>query len=335
MGTLAAPAFREAVGWEQLPSSHTHLDVADVAVDNDDNVYLITRMEPMVMVYDRHGRYLRSWGANAFSARPHALTIGPDQLLYCVDEDEHVVLKFTRDGKPRGVIGTRGMASDTGIDWSISDPIRRHLSITRGGAPFNHPTKVAVAPNGDLYIADGYGNARVHWFSPSGKLIRSWGEPGIGAGEFNVPHSVCVSPDGRVLVADRENDRVQVFTPEGDFLEAWTDVQRPTAIVLDPSGLILITELSWSVGDRSWRNGRIDRELPASLAIVADGGRVLGRIGTAGGPCSPGSFFAPHGLAVDSYGDVYVAEVTCTFGRARQVDVHACPTLRKLERIPV
>src|SRR5438477_273239 len=83
-----------------------------------------------------------------------------------------------------------------------------------------------VAPGGDLYVTDGYGNARVHRFSAEGRLLQSWGEPGAGPGQFNLPHGIAVLADGRVLVADRENDRIQLFDPEGKYLDQWTQVQR-------------------------------------------------------------------------------------------------------------
>src|SRR5439155_15039166 len=105
-------------------------------------------------------------------------------------------------------------------------------SIIRGGPPFNRPTNLAVAPSGDVYVSDGYGNCRVHRYAADGKLIGSWGEPGSGPGQFILPHSVWVAADGRVLVADRENDRIQVFSPSGEYLTEWGAL-RPTDVCTD------------------------------------------------------------------------------------------------------
>lgn len=328
----ANPPYELVEGWEQLPQGYAHLDVADVAVDAADRVHLVTRMDPRVIVYDREGRFLVSWGEGVLSARPHAITIAPDGTIYCVDEGDHVVRHFTADGEPLDVIGIPGAESDTGHDGSISDFYDRVGSITRGGPPFNRPTKLAIGPNGDLYVSDGYGNSRIHHFSPSGELIRSWGEPGTGPGEFHVPHSVCVLEDGRVLVADRENERVQVFTADGEFVEQWADMQRPSAIAVDPEGLIYVTELAWRAGERSWVHGPLDRARPARLCVLDGRGRILGRWSSEGEGCDPGNLLAPHGMSVDSQGDIYVAEVSHTFNEGRGVVDHECHAFQKFAR---
>jgi hypothetical protein len=160
-------------------------------------------------------------------------------------------------------------------------------------------------------VSDGYGNARVHRFTAQGELIRSWGEPGSGPSQFVTPHCVAVHDD-HVWVCDRDNDRIQLFTRDGAFVDQWTQVQRPSSIAFDAGGLIYVTEQGWKVGDYSWSKGDIEVELPASLAILDRSGTVLDRIGTSD-PTAPGSFAAPHGLAVDSQGGIYVAEVTASW----------------------
>jgi DNA-binding beta-propeller fold protein YncE len=313
-------------GWEQLPSGLRHADVAAVAVDSTDRVYLFTRGDAAVLVYEQDGRFVRSWDDAGFTERTHGITIGPDDRVYCVDDADHSVRTFTTDGAPLLTLGTRGHPSDTGYDGSA------YATIARSGPPFNRPTNLAVAPDGELYVADGYGNARVHRFAADGRLIGSWGEPGGGPGAFRIPHGICVLGDGRVLVADRENDRIQLFDAEGRYLTEWRDIQRPTQLVLAPDGLLYVAELWWRRGQRSHRFGAIDADRYGRVSVLDTGGRVLARYGGTA-PGTPGGFTAPHGIAVDSRGDVYVAEVTYTFGIAPGViPPNSAPTLQKLAR---
>ena len=337
MTVPSTPVFEPVPDWEQLPKGHQHRDVVDVAVDSRDRVFLLAREQSRISVYDRDGSFIKSWGENLLSARPHGITIAPDDSVYCVDEDDQTIRKFTPDGEPLLLLGSSGVPSGTGADWSIKKSRERMDSILRGGPPFNHPTKLAVAPNGDLYVSDGYGNARVHHFSPDGELVASWGEPGVGPGQFHLPHSICVTPDERVLVADRENDRIQVFSLDGAFREAWTHLQRPTAIALDRNGLIYVTELAWRKGQYSWMHGLIENETPSRLSILDSEGHVVVRFGVGTSPCSAGNFAAPHGLAIDSHGDLYVAEVIYSFLIKGQTGAETpsadCHTIQKLVRI--
>lgn len=335
--------FDAATGWEQVPKGYVHRDVSDVAVDAHDNVYLLTRFDARVIVYDRNGRFLRSWGEAEFSSRPHGITVGPDGLIYIVDETDQTIRKYTPEGKLLLVIGVSGVLSDSGYDQTAKSRKQRDASIVRGAGPFNHPTSVAITSSGDLYASDGYGNARIHHFSATGELLHSWGEPGSGPGEFRLPHSISIDGQGRVLVSDRENDRIQLFTADGDFIEEWTDIQRPAATAIDKDGLVFVPELARPRGEWSWRNGIARERAPSRLSILDSRGRVLRRIGLRSGedPCAPGSFAAPHGVAVDSCGDLYVAEVTYSMFVARGPAIGAdygpyvgedCHTLQKLTR---
>lgn len=287
-------------------------DVADVAVDRSGAIHLLTRHPSGVIVFDAGGRLVRSYGQGELSARPHGITIGLDGLVYCVDEDDHAVRKFTAEGRPAGVIGVPGHASDTGADWSIADFRTRVGSIRHGGPPFNHPTKLAVAPSGDLYVADGYANARVHRFSAGGELLQSWGEPGTGRGEFHVPHCVVVTPDERLLVADRENDRVQVFSLDGRFLDAWTDLRRPSAVAVSSEGFVYVTEMACPAGHESFVHGRVEQTIPARVSVLDGRGRPVHRFAHGGHPCDAGNVLCPHGVAVGADGSLYVAEITRT-----------------------
>ena len=326
MSTSTSQLRYEVVeGWEQLPDGLHHGDVVGVGVDAGDRVFVFSRRESRVLVYEKDGTFQSAWGDGFFTPRTHGLTVAPDGTVYCVDEGRQVVHRFSPDGTLLQTIGTPDVASDTGYDG------RSLTSISRGGPPFNRPTNLAVAPNGDLYVSDGYGNARVHRFGADGTLIQSWGEPGSGPGQFHLVHGVAVGADGRVFVADRENDRIQIFSAEGEYQEEWTDVQCPTNIAIDPSGRIYVSELWRRRGDRSFRVGEIQGDQPGRVSVYDAGGNVLVRWG---GPdrCAPGNFVAPHDICVDSGGDVYVGEVTWTFGASRGDVPDDCHTLQKFAR---
>ena len=326
--------YEAIVGWEQIPQGYVHRDVADVAIDSDDNVYLLTRYDPRVIVYDRAGRFIRSWGENVLSARPHGITAGADGAIYIVDDQDQTVRKFTRDGRQLAVIGTSGRASETGYTEALTG-WDRVASVKRASGPFNRPTAVAIAANGHLYVSDGYGNARVHEFSPEGSLIRSWGEPGVGPGQFHLPHHIAIDSLQRLLVSDRENDRIQVLSLAGEFIEEWTNVQRPSAAVIGPEGLVFVAEAHRAVGRVPWMDKSFDRRGPARVTILDGTGKVLRRLGASDAePCAAGMFAAPHGAAVDSHGDLYVAEVPYSSATRGKNDVISgdCHTFQKLSR---
>ena len=319
-----APKLEVVEGWEKLPPGLSHRDVAAVAVDRNDRVYLATRVRSRIFVYERDGTFVRTWGEGMFTDRLHGLTIHPDGTLYVVDDAGHSVRHFTVAGKELAPLGPVGKPSDTGYDGS------NLATVARSAGPYNRPTNLAVAPNGDLYVSDGYGNARIHHFSPDGRLIHSWGEPGTGPGQFKISHGICVLPDGRVLVADRENDRIQVFTPEGAFVTEWTDVQRPTHLVLGPVGLLYVAELWWRKQLKTPKGETIASDRYGRISILETTGRVVTRCG-GGPPNTPGNFTAPHGIAVDSRGGLYVAEVTWTIGVSVGDVSPNAPTAQKLE----
>ncbi len=231
-------------------------------------------MELRVFVFERDGQFVGTFGEGLFTPRTHGLFIGPDDAIFCTDDGNHTVRKFTPDGQLVMTLGTPGQPSDTG--YSVERGVE---SILRGGPPFNRCTDLAVAPNGDLYVSDGYGNSRVHRFSAGGDLLQSWGEPGTEPGQFHLPHAVCVAQDGRVFVADRENDRIQIFSPTGEFLEQWTDVQRPTGIRMDAQGWVYVSELAWLPGDRSFVQSAFNKRLPGRVTVFDSKGNVMLRLG--------------------------------------------------------
>lgn len=334
---MKAPRFVAEPGWGAFPPDLVFSEVASVAVGGD-LVYLLTRKEPFIVVVDQGGAFVRSWGSDILSFRPHGITVGPDDTVYCVDEAHHLVYRFTMMGELLGSFGP-GRPSDTGMDTSIADFTERTASVECSAGPFNHPTALAVGPDSTLYVADGYGNARIHRYSPDFELIDSWGEPGSGPGEFRVPHGVCVDGDGRVLVADRENDRVQIFDADGRYLDMWTDLHRPTDIAIDADGLCFVAEFPSKRGHYSWVHGQLTTPRPARVSVLTAAGDVLDRFGHEGRPWDPGSFAVPHAISIDASGALYVAEViasTVLYATADDDDWSLpadCHTIQKLSRV--
>jgi len=316
--TLGSGKFKYEVisDWAKLPDGWSFRDVAAVAVDHKDRVYVFNRGEHPMMVFDRDGKFLRSWGEGVFN-RAHGLHIGPDESLYCTDDGDHSVRKCTLEGKVLLTIGIPGKPSP-------------YMS----GEPFHRCTHTALSPRGDIYISDGYGNSRVHKYSPDGKLLKSWGEAGTGPGEFNIPHNVCCDPDGWVYVADRENHRVQVFDGEGRYETEWHNLHRPCGMCMEAKKepLCYIGEIGPTMP--------VNREVPnlgPRISIVDNEGNLVSRFGAAhAGYDRPDQFVAPHGMAVDSHGDIYVGEVSYTAWPQiypnREIPL-GLQTLRKLARV--
>jgi DNA-binding beta-propeller fold protein YncE len=200
-------------GWDRLPEGWSYIEVAGVACDSKDRVYVFNRGKYPVVVFDKEGKFLNAWGEGVFKG-PHGIFIDRHDNLWLADDKDHTVHKFTPDGKKLMTLGESGKAADTGYKIGASP-------VLRAAGPFHRVTNVAVLPDGDMYIADGYGNARVHKFSKDGKLLFSWGEPGRGPGQFILPHGIGVDSAGLVYVADRENSRVQIFSPKGEYLREW------------------------------------------------------------------------------------------------------------------
>ena len=152
-------------------------------------------------------------GARGCFKRAHGLHIDADDNLYCTDDGDHTVRKCTTDGKVLLTIG-------------IPDKPAPYMS----GEPFNRCTHTALSPKGEIYVSDGYGNACVHKYTPDGKLMKTWGEPGTDPGQFNIVHNIATDADGWVYVADRENHRVQVFNGNGKYETQWNNLHRPCAL---------------------------------------------------------------------------------------------------------
>ncbi|HIE28556.1 TPA: hypothetical protein EYP66_14845 [Candidatus Poribacteria bacterium] len=285
--------YEELADWAKLPEGWSFREVADVVVDLQDRVYVFNRGEHPMMVFEQDGSFVAAWGEGLFT-RPHGLTLGPDEILYCADDDGHCIRKCTLDGQLLMTIGTPG------------EPAPR-----QSGKPFNRPTKVAFDPKtGDLYISDGYGNAKVHKFSADGKHLFSWGDYGTDSGQFNLVHSICTDSEGRVYIADRENHRVQIFDDQGDYLDQWNNLHRPCGLHIEDD-LVYIGQLPTHLAvNADYPN------LGACVSIHDMTSHRLAKLGDVRLGEKPGQFTAPHGLAVDSHGDIYVGEVSWSaYGR--------------------
>jgi DNA-binding beta-propeller fold protein YncE len=320
-----APMLVPVVNWAQQPIGITWSEVAAVGVDTRDRVYVFNRGAQPVVVFDRDGTYLHSWGAGLFR-RPHGLTIGPDDSLYTTDDSDHTVRKFTPEGTLLMTLGTSGRPSDTG---ATSVDFR---TILRSAGPFHYPTSVALAPDGEIYVADGYGNARIHKFAPDGRLILSWGQPGGGPGEFRIPHGIAVNARGDVYVADRENSRIQVFSPTGELLAEWSEIARPCQIAFDSAGIAFVAELGYRAGMWPGTTAPSPHATGGRISAFTETGELLACWGGGDHPTAPGDFFAPHDLCIDSQGDVYVAEVVWSAGGNRGLVPADCHSLQKLAR---
>ena len=204
-----------------LPPGMSFGHTNDVAVDSQGTVYVTQRDGPPILAFDASGAYQGAVGEGLL-ADPSGICTSADDHIVVADRDTHQVLKLDAQGTVLLRLGEPGVA-------------KLH-------APFNHPSGVAVAPNGDILVADGFGNSCVHRFSADGQLLRSWGSPGAAPGQLSIPNGLWVDGQDRVYVADRDNLRLQVFDGEGGFLAEWGDLSRPMAVWGDPAGRIYVTD---------------------------------------------------------------------------------------------
>jgi DNA-binding beta-propeller fold protein YncE len=270
--SVTADGYNVVADWPQLPSGYKFGQVSAVAPDGHGEVFVFHRGEHPIMVFNRGGKFLRSFGDDLIGSS-HGLRFDADGNVWTTDVGNHTVRKFSREGKLLLTLGKEGEAAEA--------PDR-----------FNKPADIAFGPHGDVYVADGYGNSRVAKFSKDGKFIKAWGKKGTGDGEFNLVHAIVIDAHGTVYVGDRENNRVQIFDGDGNFKSKWTEFGAPFGLFLDRH------HHRFLIAD-----GRAHKCL-----VLDPHGKVLETWGSQGKP--PGQFDLPHSISMDTDGSVYVTEIT-------------------------
>jgi sugar lactone lactonase YvrE len=266
--------------WLRLPRFWDLGLASDVAVDAQDRVWLGSRGDHPVSAWSPDGELIGLWGKTDLES-VHGISTGPDGAIWVADCQLHVIRRYDERGTVQLELGTPGRGK----------PAVTHLG--QFGEPFNMPTSAAVDAQGRIFVADGYGNRRVHRFSPDGELEISWGRGGVGPGEFSMVHHVSVDEQGRILVSDRENDRVQFFSPDGEFLTEWTGLLAPGATA-SRDGVVYVAEMGKPLNTQPNGVSARDADGTALATWYAD---------DAGAPAGS------HGLALDSQGSIYIADI--------------------------
>jgi DNA-binding beta-propeller fold protein YncE len=267
--TEKVPQYQVVPNWLQLPEQSKLGPVAAVATDSTGRLYVFHRGKQPIMVFDKQGKFVRSWGDDLVKTA-HGLRVDRDDNIWITDIGHHLVTKFDREGKVLLTLGKKDQPGD-------------------GTDHFNKPTDTAVAASGDFYVSDGYGNSRVVKFTKDGKFLKTWGKRGTGEGEFNIPHVVCLDDKGRVYVGDRENKRVQLFDADGKYLGQWKDTGAPYGLFLTMGGRALVAD-----------------GVASDVRLLDLQGKLLSRWGEKGE--KPGQFHGAHWICSDTDGTVYVAE---------------------------
>jgi len=260
---IAGRGYEVIRDWAPAPEGIARGRISTLAVDSGGRLYVLRRgVDPPLLVHSPEGDFLHAFGnGEAFDA--HGIAIDALDRVFVVDRDAHQVICFSTSGEILFRLGERHRPR-----WT---------------EPFNHPTDVAVASDGEIYVSDGYGNGRVHAFDPDGALRLSFGAVGNAAGEFMTPHALLIDRQDRVVVVDRENNRVQRFDREGRFLDELRGLCRPMDAFERDDGVLLVTDI-----------------VPSVNAFAGDGARV-GR----GRPSRQGA----HGITGDRDGKLYLAEI--------------------------
>lgn len=263
-------AYRVVDHFFQLPAHMNFGEVSSVAIDRRGHIFVFHRGTNPLVEFNGKGEFVQSLNDGLFEAA-HGLRIDPDGNLWTTDVAAHLVLKLDCEGHVTMVLGRKGRSGET-------------------DALFNQPTDVAFGPNGEIFVADGYGNSRVVKFDRSGNFVKSWGQKGSGPGEFNLPHTIVVDSRGRVLVGDRENRRIQLFDLDGNFLTQWTHAGAPWGLSLAQDGTLFMAD------------GYANRVVQLDLD-----GNILGTFGAPGK--TSGCFAFAHAIAVGAKNELYVAEI--------------------------
>ncbi|MGI9427104.1 MAG: peptidyl-alpha-hydroxyglycine alpha-amidating lyase family protein, partial [Bythopirellula sp.] len=202
-----APWYEVDSSWPEKPDEYEWAAVPGIAVDQQDRIWIFTRSNPPVQVYSADGKLIRAWGEDVIETAHH-LKIDHEGAIWVADIGKHVVLKFNPQGEVLMTIGTSGVAGED----------ETHL---------NKPTDMAIAPNGHVFVSDGYRNNRVVHFDANGKFVKQWGTLGTGPEEFSLPHAIAIDSTGKLYVADRNNARVVVYNQSGELVDRWEDLVVP------------------------------------------------------------------------------------------------------------
>jgi hypothetical protein len=289
--------------WPQRPDDMSWGHVPGIAVDASDNVYVFTRAKNPVQVYDKNGKFLRAWGKDI--GMSHHIKIDSEGNVWLSDVGHHVVQKYTPDGKLLMTLGTKGDAG-------------------RDSTHFYMPTDMAIAKNGDIYVADGYGNARIVHFDKKGKFINEWGQLGHSPGQFSIPHAIAIDSQDRLYVADRNNVRVQVFDAKGKFLQEWRNLIVPWGFHMTKNDEL------WVCGSSptQWRKEDSNLGVPPrdQVFMKFDTSGKLLQLFTLpkgfDGLERPGEVNWVHCIALDSAGNMYLGDI---IGRRAQKFVMKAP----------
>jgi sugar lactone lactonase YvrE len=249
--------------WAKLPNGGTwDGSTSWIAADGRGNIVVLVRTAPYFRMFKRDGTFVKAWGGETEIANAHSLTIDQQNNYWVTDPASHQVLKFDPQGKLLLALGTKGKAGDN---------TSRDL--------FNQPNHVAIAPNGDIYVSDGYVNARVVQFAPDGTFVRMiGGTKGSAPGQLQLPHGVALDSKGRLLVNDSDNSRVSVFDQNGTFLESWPYPSR--------GGIVVTADDTVYVSD-----------VNAGVVNVSKDGKHIATYQTP----------RAHGLGVDTDGSIYAS----------------------------
>lgn len=268
----ADSAYRLVERWAPLPNGEAWGDVAGVDVDQAGTLIVVRRTSPFVVELTPAGQVLKMWGAGQF-VWPHGFRIDRNGALWVADGRAadgrgQQVVKLSRDGRVLMTLGTAGVAGET-------------------PSTFNGPCDVAVAANGDIFVADGHVNNRIVKFSKDGTFLKAWGQRGSGPGEFSVPHTIAIDSQGRIFVGDRGNRRIQIFSPDGQYLDQWTQFGRPSGVLITRDDTLYVADVSEPGGGITIGSaktgvvsGRIEGTLPESIAIDREGSVYAGETTT-------------------------------------------------------
>jgi len=275
--------------------------MTSICVDRKDRVWTLNQIDPFVQVYSVDGEFLFAWGGEALS-KPHHVHIDRQDNVWIADIGLHVVRNFTPEGK---LLLTLGTPNEPGED-------AHHL---------NRPTGTTTTPEGEVFISDGYGNDRVVHFNAKGEFVKSWGKQGTKRGELSQPHAIAIDSKGRLYVAERNNGRVQVFDQKGESLAEWRNLINPWGIWITPKDEVVVCGSTPARWDDRPNLGNPPRD--AVVMKFDTTGRALEiwsfPLVKAGAP-EPGAVDWPHGIALDSKGNLYLGDVadTSTSHRAQK-----------------